>query len=447
MRHALLRANCFALLLFVGPIALSHAQAGRAKYPVEDGRWADGLRKEAATLGKPAWRPMLQYDVDMHVRSTHPATPPFAYPWEDNGIGYAIGPGFGHWDIVHEILDVLPTAPDHARQELLNDVNLQLPSGFLPGLYWMRGVTAEGDAAKFSPTQSHPPVWVAAADDYIRLTHDKAITRVFFDHAKLQIAWFERERRAQPDGFLYLDILTRQWESGVDEGVRFDATRGGVKDNACIDATSQVYQMYVYAARWAGLLGEDPAPYQRRAAELRKYIQTQMWDAKDGFFYDAWAIKNPALKAHAFEGMWPVVVGAATPEQARRVIDEWLLRKDRFFTPHPIATVARDDPKFELRMWRGPAWNSMTYWAARGCMRYGRPDAARKLLEAALDDSAAQFARTGTIWEFYNPLGGHPEDVKRKPQTSRNEPFSDYLGHDPLLAMARMWEKAGQRGQ
>jgi hypothetical protein len=64
----------------------------------------------------------------------------------------------------------------------------------------------------------------------------------------------------------------------------------------------------------------------------------------------------------------------------------------------------------------------MTYWAARGCLRYGRADAARALLEASLDDSAAQFDRTGTIWEYYHPDGGHPEILARKPYTKRNQP-------------------------
>jgi hypothetical protein len=141
--------------------------------------------------------------------------------------------------------------------------------------------------------------------------------------------------------------------------------------------------------------------------------------------------------------MWPMIVGAASPAQASRVIDDWLMRRDRFFTIHPIATVAMSDTKFELRMWRGPVWNSMTYWAARGAAQYGRREQARELLEAALDDTAAQFERTGTIWEFYSPKGGHPEDLKRKPQTKRNQPFSDYLGHNPLMAMARMWQQMG----
>ncbi len=120
-------------------------------------------------------------------------------------------------------------------------------------------------------------------------------------------------------------------------------------------------------------------------------------------FCDSWSVRSPDRRPLAFEGMWPVVTGAATPEQASRVFNERLLNPKEFFTPHPIATVARNDPKIRAQDLAGPAWNCMTYWAARGCLRYGRRDAAQRLLEAALDATATQFERTGTIWEFYHP--------------------------------------------
>jgi putative isomerase len=418
-----------------------------------DPAWAAGLRKEAATLGKPAWRPMLNYDVTLHIADTHPAAPPFQYPWEDTGRGYGYGPGFGHWDLIHALIDELPAAQEHVREQLLDDIGLQLPSGFLPGLYWMRQPTANQDPgiyddanAKYSPTQSHPPLWVVAADDYLRDSGgDRALEAQFLHAARLQLGWFERERRARPEGFLYLDIVNHKWESGIDQGIRFDDSglaSAHPNSTACVDATSQVYQEYVYAAKWARELGEDAGPLDKRAQELKAFIQTKLWDAKDGFFYDSWILDGSVkgrVRTDSFEGMWPMVVGAATPEQGRRVIDEWLMNPKRFFTPHPIATVSVSDPKFELRMWRGPVWNSMTYWAARGALRYDRPQAARKLLEAALDDTAAQFDRTGKVWEYYSPFGRHPEDLKRKPETKRNLPFTDYMGHNPLLAMARMW--------
>ena len=418
-----------------------------------DPAWAAGLRKEVATLGKPAWRPMLGYAVTLHEADTHPAEPPFKYAWEDTGRGYGYGPGFGHWDLIHATLDELPAAPEHVREQLLNDIGLQLPSGFLPGLYWMRKPTANQDPgiyddanAKFSPTQSHPPLWVVAADDYLQqVGGDRELKAKFLKAARLQLGWFERERRAKPDGFLYLDIVNHKWESGVDQGIRFDDSglaSAHPNSTACVDATSHVYQEYVYAAKWARELGEDAGPLEKRAAELKTFIQTKLWDEKEGFFYDSWIVDGSVkerVRTDSFEGMWPMVVGAATEKQGRRVIDDWLMRKDRFFTPHPIATVAASDPKFEMRMWRGPVWNSMTYWAARGALRYGRPQAARKLLQAALDDTAAQYDRTGKLWEFYSPTGGHPEDLKRKPETKRNLPFPDYMGHNPVIAMARMW--------
>ena len=91
-------------------------------------------------------------------------------------------------------------------------------------------------------------------------------------------------------------------------------------------------------------------------------------------------------------------------------------------------------------MWRGPAWNCMTYWAARACLRYDRPYAAHRLVDAALDTTAAEFARTGTLWEFYHPTAGDQSVLKRKP-TAQNTPWRDYVGHNPLFALAELWRQ------
>jgi neutral trehalase len=198
--------------------------------------------------------------------------------------------------------------------------------------------------------------------------------------------------------------------------------------------------MYDHAARWSRQLGQAPDAWEEKANALRQFIQSELWDPGSGFFYDRWCVQEPGRRHLAFEGMWPVVTGAATKEQALRVIDEHLLNPNEFFAPHPITTVALSDPKFELRMWRGPAWNCMTYWAARGCLRYGRADAAQRLLERALDATALQFERTGTIWEFYHPAQGDPESLFRK-ASGRRTPCRDYLGHNPLFAMVDLWRK------
>ena len=395
----------------------------------------DRLKAEVTNLGKPEWRPMLSYAADLHARSIHPPRFPFPHPWEEIGPGYQNSPAFGHWDIVHAILDVLPAEPEHARNQIENNLAAQQEDGLVPGAIWLRS-----GEARWSETVGHPPVWPYAVDMYTRHLSDDSLLRACFEPLVRQIGWFEKRRSAENGGFYYLDILSHKWESGVDEGVRFlDIATGAL---ACVDATAHVYGLYETAARWAGHLGRDSEPFAAKADALRHYIQNSLFDSETGFFHDSWSVGRPEKRRLAFEGMWPLVVGAATEDQARRVIEESLLSPERFFTPHPLATVAPSDPDFELRMWRGPAWNSMTYWAAVGCLNYSRSTAARQLLESALDASSAQFEKTRTIWEFYHPLGGDPLELQRKPQTTQNTPCRDYLGHNPLIAMARLWEAA-----
>jgi putative isomerase len=64
--------------------------------------------------GKKEWQEMLHYTEALHIKCSHPAETPFPYPWEEIGSGYCYGPGFGHWDIVHAVMDGLHTRPGHA---------------------------------------------------------------------------------------------------------------------------------------------------------------------------------------------------------------------------------------------------------------------------------------------------------------------------------------------
>ena len=392
----------------------------------------DALVKEAGRPGKPAWKPMLLHLAELHGRSVLPPVAHFPYPYESIGPGYQDGRVFGHIDIAHIRLDAVRADPTHVRNQTRNELAGQQKDGLIPGII-------QFDAAGkpvFKNFKGFPPFWPVAVDEYVKVTGDTAFLDECHTALVKQIGWFEAKRAAPGGGFYYLDATTGPWESGMDEGVRYVRKPPGPA--ACVDATSHVYLMYDHAARWSRAVGKPAAGRDEKAVALRKFIQTELWDDQAGFFFDAWTVRDPKGRPMAFEGMWPVVVGAATPEQAKRVIDDHLLNPKEFFSPHPISTVSVSDPKFELRMWRGPAWNCMTYWAARGCERYDRPDAARKLLEAALDATATQFEKTGTVWEFYPPQGGDPAKVKRKDK-GRNLPCVDYLGHNPLFAMIDLW--------
>lgn len=418
-------------------LTLTATLAPAAELPTSEGRALHAaLAREAQEPMRAAWRPMLRFIAELHGRSVLPAVAHFPHPYESIGPGYQDGRVFGHIDLTHQRLDTLRASPEHVRHQIENELAGQQADGLIPGIITF---TADGKPG-WKSFKGFPPIWVAAADAYATRTHDRMFLAACLESLRRQIGWFETKRGVTGGGFYYLDVLQNTWESGMDEGVRYDQRPPAPA--ACVDATAHVYWLYEHAARWSKELGQPANAWEEKAAALRTFIRTELWDASTGFFYDRWTVRAPERRRLAFEGMWPVVVGAASDEQARRVIEEHLLNPKEFFTPHPIATVAVSDPKFELRMWRGPAWNCMTYWAARGCLRYARPDAARRLLEAALDDTARQFERTGTVWEFYHPLGGNPETLKRK-ESGRNLPSRDYLGHNPLFAMIDLWRQAG----
>ncbi|WP_135549186.1 MGH1-like glycoside hydrolase domain-containing protein [Paenibacillus cymbidii] len=392
------------------------------------------LKQQVFAMGKPEWRSMLEYTVELHRKCTREPEPPFSYPWEEIGTGYCFGPAFGHIDLTHATLDTLRYQPIHAKNQLLNYLSLQTADGLIPGCIWFRG----GDV-KWSTAKGHPPFWPVAVQDFHDLYEDFDLIRSAYLALVRQIGWFETNRKADNEGYYYIDLWKKVWESGVDDGIRYDNITPG--PYACVDATAHVYQMYVYAAKWANLLDlpAESGKWQIRAKQLAEFIRGALFDEETALFHDSWSVGQPHSRRLTFEGMWPMMVGAATAEQANRVIDENLLNPDRFFTAHPVPTIALEDPAFELRMWRGPSWNSITYWVARGCTLYGRNDAALAILERAIDHTAVKFAETGTLWEFYHPHGGLQAELQRKPYTAFNQPCREYMGHNPMIAMTDLW--------
>lgn len=390
--------------------------------------------------GKNEWKPMLEYTLKLHKKSTHAAQYPFEQEWEEIGPGYCYGPAFGHWDIVHQIFDAMVYDPGHASKQLYNNLKNQEANGLIPGSIWMTGGKSERKKVEWNnSTAGHPPVWVVAADNIISKTRDSQNLLYYYQSLIRQLTWFENERKAEGEGFFYNDILLKLWESGVDEGIRFDET--GLGAWACIDATSHVYMMYGYAEKWSRMLHLKPDLFKRRKEELKSFINDSLYNSNDGMYYDIWAIRDTSLKHIVIENFWPLISGAIEKEQANLLIDKYLLSESHFLTPHPVPSVSVSDPKFELRMWRGPSWNSMTYWVALGCVKYNRDDAAKIILEMALDKTAEQFKKTGTIWEYYHPFGLEQTELKRKPHTNFNIPCRDYLGHNPLLAMAALYNQ------
>ena len=244
-------------------------------------------------IGKEEWEPLLQYVFDLHKKSVRELRDPLPYDWEEIGPGYCYGPAFGHWDIVHQILDILPYDVEHARSQILNNLENQQEDGFLPGSIWMRDgeipwnqknreERGPKSGPSWNPNTGHPPVWPVAVDAYLQETADEELLPFCYDCLMKQIRWFENERRASPFGFYYSDVLHKDWESGIDAGIRFD--NNPKKKQTCVDATCHVYLMYHRASLWAERLGHDRESIglMSRASDLRDWLQKQLYSDKTG---------------------------------------------------------------------------------------------------------------------------------------------------------------------
>lgn len=395
------------------------------------------LKSDVQKLGKDNWRSLLKYSAELHEKDIHPADH-FRYPWEEIGIGYCYGPGFGHWDLTHIILDEYESETEHAMNQILNNFEYQTETGMIPGVIYIRD-----GKPMFNQNSAYPPVWVFPADAIYRKTGNREFLGICLDALLKNLKWWENERHADNGGYYYMDYAdNRNYESGVDEGIRFIREEQFRSDRkACVDATAHVYSLQVFAVEWGKELSrsDETIDIEYRLPRTLDAINN-MFDPESGWFYDSWISHEKKLYPESLEGIWPMVCGAATSEQAKAVLVN-LMDKNKFFTPHPLPSVSIDSPRFEKRMWRGPVWDSMTMWEVLGLLRYGFTNEAKIIIERVLDSVSTIFEKTGTIWEFYDPMNGTPSNVQRKPWSEYNQPCHDYLGHAPYIWMARRYDE------
>lgn len=137
--------------------------------------------------------------------------------------------------------------------------------------------------------------------------------------------------------------------------------------------------------------------YRQKAEALAARIRAQLWSEEDGFFYDGnarygetprsrhagWGAMNrvnePRIRVKsvaAFAALWAQV---ATPEQARHMVFEHLFNPREFWTPFPVAALAkserwysRDHYPADLGCnWRAMVWIPTNYMIYQGLRSYG----------------------------------------------------------------------------
>ncbi len=195
-----------------------------------------------------------------------------------------------------------------------------------------------------------------------------------------------------------------EWMSAPHTGMDNQHERAGFwLDRGCegVDLNCYIVKECKAFAKLARLAGKEnlAKEYEKKAQERTATIQNLLWDEKDGFYYDrkvdkdkplsktVWAhnimngmsagqYKIPVRSVAAFTVLWAEV---ATPEQAKRMINEYLTNPREFWTPYPIATLSKSEPGYSPVYhvtdmgcsWRSTIWIPTNYMVYNGLKYYG----------------------------------------------------------------------------
>ena len=188
-------------------------------------------------------------------------------------------------------------------------------------------------------------------------------------------------------------------ESGYDISFRFGPFGAATHHYAPVCLNSLLYKTEEDLALMSDVLGrkKEAAEWRKRAGERKERIQTYLWDAKRGLYFDYDFEKQLQSSYEYVTTFLPLWAGLATPEQARDIM------KNLAVFEKPGGLVM--SPHESGGQWDYPyAWAPNQLLADEGIRRYGFKEEADRTSYEFLSTVAENFRRDGTIREKYNAV-------------------------------------------
>jgi hypothetical protein len=180
--------------------------------------------------------------------------------------------------------------------------------------------------------------------------------------------------------------------------------------------------------------------YGQQAEDLKKAIQKNCWDERDGYFYSADLNLRPVTnepgiylgsrmvlhrghprdydcliqRIEGWSGFLAMWSGVATPEQARRMVEEHLKNPKTLGAAYGIRTLSKMEKMYGLYKssnpsnWNGPIWGISNYMVFRGLVKYGFTDEARDMARKTIALFGEDYVKNDALHEYYDPDTGEP---------------------------------------
>jgi hypothetical protein len=167
---------------------------------------------------------------------------------------------------------------------------------------------------------------------------------------------------------------------------------------------------------------EDAERLQKLADDTRDAMLSQMWDPATHWFHSLRASDNAKSPEKEIVGLYPFYFDLPPKDKGYEAAWDRVFDPAQFWTPWPLASVARDSPAYSQNgwpvgpggsgcMWNGPTWphaNSLVMSAMANVLRHYGPSAVtrRNLLDLFTSFTHAQYKNSDPKlpWtgEFYN---------------------------------------------
>jgi len=338
---------------------------------------------------------------------------------------------------------------DLAYANALETLREETPAGFVPN-YARAGGWKSFD-------RSEPPVGAITVEGLYNKFHDRWFIEDAFEPLLKWNRWWAEHRDLQ--GYLTLgsdadnqprnldDGSVGTWqgavfESGLDNSPMYDGTTYNEKTNLL--EYGDVGEMSLYVAdcdalaRMAAVLGKtaEAKEVEERRVKYRAKLKT-MWDEEAGIFLNVNLHTGEKSRRLSPVNFYPLLAKAATPEQARTMIERHLKNPDEFWGEYVIPSIARNDPAFkDQQYWRGRIWGPMNFLVYLGLRNYADAGVRKDFADRSYALFSKEWTEKGHVHENYNAVTGTGDDV-----TS-----SDRFYHwGALLGFVEWMERAEER--
>ncbi|GAB3786867.1 MGH1-like glycoside hydrolase domain-containing protein [Dyella agri] len=322
--------------------------------------------------------------------------------------------GFWAWDSWKHAAALAWFAPTLARDQIRAMFDYQAADGMVPDCVFL-------NRADDNWRDSKPPLATWAVWEIYRATGDRAFLAEMYDKLVRYHRWWFTARDHDRNGLAEYGAtdgtaIAAKWESGMDNAVRFDGVamlkngeHAWSMDQESVDLNAYLYREALDLGRIAATLGkpQDQAAWQAQAAATKSAIQSRMYDAKRGWFFDAKLGKPDLVRVYGSEGWTPLWAGVATAAQAAAV-EKTMMDARKFATAMPFPTLSADDPHFSpvKGYWRGPVWMDQSLFGVEALRRYGYHAEADAMARRLVLNANGLAKGQATFRENYDPLTG-----------------------------------------